>query len=362
MAGFDFIFSVESMIRGYHEYQLIWNDPIIGEELGCEREPGNSHDPYAVAVKKAIGGSDRIVGHVPRRISTICSLFIRRGRLLVCIINGVRRYSSDLPQGGLEIPCKLIFKSVNADECQKAKKLIQSTLSVEVFEVCAPTRPTNQQALPAAANQGQELVVSSEQPCELPVVIVPEQHNEGPEEAPPLRKRVKCIDTERIIMGEELCDIEINFAQQLLKEQFSELNGLVSTLYQDRRLQMTESLVRNKVQIIHCKGRRHWIVATTLNCQLGEVRVYDSLFQYCGKETEHVIANLFQVGSVKLKITVSQSQKQKGGTDCGIFAIAFATALAFGINLSKLQLKQESMRAHLINCFNKHRISPFPRT
>ena len=213
MAGFDFIFSVESMIRGYHEYQLIWNDPIIGEELGCEREPGNSHDPYAVAVKKAIGGSDRIVGHVSRRISTICSLFIRRGGLLVCIINGVRRYSSDLPQGGLEIPCKLIFKSVNADECQKTKKLIQSTLSVEVFEVCAPTRPTNQQALPAAANQGQELVVSSEQPCELPVVIVPEQHNEGPEEAPPLRKRVKCIDTERIIMGEELCDIEINFAQ-----------------------------------------------------------------------------------------------------------------------------------------------------
>ena len=95
--------------------------------------------------------------------------------------------------------------------------------------------------------------------------------------------------------------------------------------------------MRNKIQIVHCKRRRHWIVATTLNCRLGEVRVYDSLFQYCGKETEHAITNLFQIESEKLKITVAQSCKQKGGTDCGVFAIAFTTALVFGINLSKFE-------------------------
>jgi len=83
MTGFDFVFGVESMIHGYHEYQMIWNNPLIGEELPCERKPGNSHDPYAVAVKKEIGGRNQIVGHVPRRLSTICSLFIRKGGLLV---------------------------------------------------------------------------------------------------------------------------------------------------------------------------------------------------------------------------------------------------------------------------------------
>ena len=88
MAGFDFVFGVESMIRGYHEYQTIWTNPLIGEELPCEREPDNSHDPYTVAVKKEIGGRNQIVGHVPRRLSMVCSLFIRRGGLLVCIING----------------------------------------------------------------------------------------------------------------------------------------------------------------------------------------------------------------------------------------------------------------------------------
>ena len=51
MATCPYTFSIESMIRGYHEYGLIWNNPIVGEELICERELGNSHDPYAVATR-----------------------------------------------------------------------------------------------------------------------------------------------------------------------------------------------------------------------------------------------------------------------------------------------------------------------
>ena len=105
-------------------------------------------------------GGDQIVGHVPRIISTICSLFIRRSGLLVCIVNGLQRYSLDLPQGGLEIPCNLIFKSVSTDECQKTKKLIQSTISVEVYEVPVLTNQPIPALLPVAANQGQELVNS----------------------------------------------------------------------------------------------------------------------------------------------------------------------------------------------------------
>jgi len=69
----------------------------------------------------------------------------------------------------------------------------------------------------------------------------------------------------------------------------------------------------------------------------GEVQVYDSLFLYCDKEAEHAITNLFQIGSEKLKVTVAQPHMQQGGTDCGRFAIAFATALAFGININKNQ-------------------------
>ena len=66
------------MIRGYHEYRMIWNNPIAGEELPYYRDLGNSHDPYVVTVKKLITGEQKVAGHVPKQISAICLLFIRR--------------------------------------------------------------------------------------------------------------------------------------------------------------------------------------------------------------------------------------------------------------------------------------------
>ena len=35
--------------------------------------------------------------------------FLRRGGTIDCVVTGTQRYSADLPQGGLEIPCKLLF-------------------------------------------------------------------------------------------------------------------------------------------------------------------------------------------------------------------------------------------------------------
>ena len=84
------MFSFNSMIRGYHKYMMIWSNPIAGEELTCSRELGNSRDPYAIAVKKMIGREEKVVGHVPRRISAICSLFIRRGGNIRCQVTRFR--------------------------------------------------------------------------------------------------------------------------------------------------------------------------------------------------------------------------------------------------------------------------------
>ena len=59
------------MIKSYHEYKSIWNNPTLGEELECKREPGNPHDTHAVAVIKTISGSNVTEGHLPRAISLI---------------------------------------------------------------------------------------------------------------------------------------------------------------------------------------------------------------------------------------------------------------------------------------------------
>ena len=84
-------FTTDSMVRGHHVYQEVWT-PITGEYLVCARELKNSQDRYAVAVLK----HDEIVGHLPRTISTISSLFIRRGGSIQCEVTDHRRYSRDL--------------------------------------------------------------------------------------------------------------------------------------------------------------------------------------------------------------------------------------------------------------------------
>ena len=111
-------FGRDCCIRGYHIYKEIWR-AAIGEELECDREPENSCDRYAVCVKR----SGVVIGHLPRKLSRVCSLFLRRGGVISCTVTGGRRYSGDLPQGGLEIPCFLLFKH-KPKEVQKLKKLL----------------------------------------------------------------------------------------------------------------------------------------------------------------------------------------------------------------------------------------------
>ena len=111
-------FAIEAMVRGYHVYQWIWDAAIDGENLECFREVGNIHDLSAVAIRTEDGS---VVGHVPRALSAVCSSFIRRGGLILCRVSGSRRYSADLPQGGLEVPCVLTFRTSNAKDVEKAR-------------------------------------------------------------------------------------------------------------------------------------------------------------------------------------------------------------------------------------------------
>ena len=76
-----YTFLLNSMVRGYHEYKSLWTNLFDGEESICEREIGNPCDPVAVAMKKEIIHVLQVVGHVPRCISSICSVFIRQGGL-----------------------------------------------------------------------------------------------------------------------------------------------------------------------------------------------------------------------------------------------------------------------------------------
>ena len=242
--------SVEAMVRGYHVYKDIWS-AVVGTELPCKREDANRIDPFAVAiVQGAI-----VVGHVPKKISSVCLLFLRRGGSIVCRVTGSRRYSEDLMQGGFEIPCVLRFEG-DAKHSAKAKNLVESALAVTATDLL-PKKLTDV-------------------PADLPAV----DSNEVPTPEPNKNKaewvRLSSIEltkTEKecILAGEKLNDLHISMAQGLLKQQFPDITELRSPLLQGKK-QLKAQDSEQKIQIIHCHGN-HWIVASNILAASGKVKV-----------------------------------------------------------------------------------------
>ena len=127
-----------------------------------------------MAIKKTIEGDIKIVGHVPRKFSAICSIFIRRGGSIVCIVSGSRRYSSNLPQGGLEIPCILKFTASNLNEAGKARRQLESTLQICTSERTGTTTLSSEVVAPIlmVSNQSEDQS-SSSTPVDSDVPIDP---------------------------------------------------------------------------------------------------------------------------------------------------------------------------------------------
>ena len=97
-------YEIELCAHGYHVYKDVWT-AVVGELLVCKRDQNN----VVCCISKKDGN---IVGHLPKKILCVYSIFLRQGGNVQCAIVARRRCSSDLPQGGLEIPCLLETKKV----------------------------------------------------------------------------------------------------------------------------------------------------------------------------------------------------------------------------------------------------------
>lgn len=113
-------FNNEAMVRGYHVYKDIWG-AALGEQLSCQREPRKNRDPFIVVVVRSLV----TFGHVPMTVSSVCSMFLLQGETITRQVTASRRYSGDLPQGGLEIPCMLMAEK----DITKISRLVKYALS-----------------------------------------------------------------------------------------------------------------------------------------------------------------------------------------------------------------------------------------
>jgi len=110
-------------------------------------------------------------------------------------------------------------------------------------------------------------------------------------------------------------------AQELLHQQFPHIEGLLSpTIGTAQQFPVTH----------------WWVCVSNIGCrQKNEVRLYDSLYRGILQFTkEQIAALLFIQDSDQIEISITPVDQQTNGKDCGVFAVAFATALCYKLDLA----------------------------
>ena len=64
---------------GYHVYKDGWS-PVPDQVFSSQYKIGNAHDPLSVKAMK----SRSIIGHSPKKIISMCSMFLRPGAVINC--------------------------------------------------------------------------------------------------------------------------------------------------------------------------------------------------------------------------------------------------------------------------------------
>ena len=159
--------------------------------------------------------------------------------------------------------------------------------------------------------------------------------------------------------NEWLSDLHINAVQILLKQQFPQIGGLQNTVLLQSRshIKPFQSGVRS-LQVVHINNN-HWVVASTINCENADITIYDSLNSAVSIGTQGILASFLNSQKDHFKVQIPKVNKQSGTKDCGVFAAAYCTALAFGEDPSAVVYDQQHLRYHLLNCLER-KMSVFP--
>lgn len=83
------------------------------------------------------------------------------------------------------------------------------------------------------------------------------------------------------------------------------------------------------IQVLH-NGNKHCLTISTVGARENEVFIFDRLNESVSQSVKRHIAALLSTTAKSIRLNFISVQKQLGGCDWGLFAIAFATSLASG--------------------------------
>ena len=169
---------------------------------------------------------------------------------------------------------------------------------------------------------------------------------------------VRLLRKHKNILTSQLAWLDDQLINAMLKQQHPQMNGLQSPVLADNYT-MSPSPNGDLVQVIQVNND-HWLALSTVGCQPSEIRVFDSLGGRLPQNRMKLVADLLQSKEKELTIEYVHVQRQRGGSDCGLFALAFITSVCNGEDPAKHLYDQAAMRKHLVQCIEKGRMSPFP--
>lgn len=116
------------------------------------------------------------------------------------------------------------------------------------------------------------------------------------------------------------------------------------------------------IQILHT-GHNHWVTISTDSTADPVdpvIYVYDSMFDVASSHLNAQFACLLMTQAAAITVKFVDMKKQHGSYDCGVYAIAYATALSYGQDPASHHYNQENMRTHLRSCVLARKLKVFP--
>ena len=90
------------------------------------------------------------------------------------------------------------------------------------------------------------------------------------------------------------------------------------------------------------------------------MRIYDSLYSSYSLNVQQQIACLLNTDMPNITLEFVTVHKQHGSDDCGLFSLAYATALCYNEQPGNYVFDQAKLRCHLISCLENKMFSMFP--
>ncbi len=99
------------------------------------------------------------------------------------------------------------------------------------------------------------------------------------------------------------------------------------------------------VQVLN--GRGHRLTISTIGTSHPEVHLYDSVYPCAGTHVKAQVAAILHSETPSITLQFMNDQMQAGLYNCGLFAAAFATALALGKPPGEYHFTQDKMKRFL---------------